>query len=152
MWGSPNATAHVEPLLEAYHAGALPPEEVARVERHLRACAACREQSDAIAVYQIIRSAPAPTVGPELRQRLYTRIAEAERADVRAARAASHARLRARFASNTDPAARSYVVLARGGWLSGAAAALIVALLVGMFWALPHIRQGGKRATHPTTP
>lgn len=152
MSGSPNATAHVEPLLEAYHAGALPPEEVARVERHLRACAACREQSEAIAVYQIIRSAPAPTVGPALRQRLYTRIAEAERADARAASAASHARLRARFASNTGPAARSHGVLARGGWLSGAAAALIVALLVGMFWALPHIRQGGKRATHPTTP
>lgn len=36
MSGSPSATTHVEPLLAAYHAGALSPAEAAQVAAHLR--------------------------------------------------------------------------------------------------------------------
>jgi hypothetical protein len=151
MSGSPSATAHVEPLLAAYHAGALPPDDVARVAAHLRGCAACRERSEQIAIDQIIRATPAPTVGPELRQRLYARIAEAEMAAAQQSRGSSRASLAARHASHAGERTHSHGV-SRGGWLSGAAAALLVSLLVSVFWALPHMRPVGKRGAHHTTP
>lgn len=143
MSGSPTAAAHVEPLLEAYHAGALPPEDAARVERHLRACAACREKSEALAIYQIIRSAPAPTVGPELRQRLYTRIASASEASEARGESSRAARLASREGRDVGrpSRARPRRLHLGGAWVSGAVAVLIVALLVSGFWALPHLRQ-----------
>ena len=138
MSGSPSATTHVEPLLAAYHAGALSPADAAQVEAHLRGCAACRERSEQVAIDQIICAAPAPTVGPELRQRLYARIAAASEASEMTSRAP----LRDARRVESRPLTRQHGPrVSRGGWLSGVAAALLVALLVGMFWALPHTRR-----------
>ncbi|HEX2348822.1 MAG TPA: zf-HC2 domain-containing protein, partial [Ktedonobacterales bacterium] len=148
MSGSPSATAHVEPLLAAHHAGALSPADAAQVERHLRGCAACRKRSEQIAIDQIIRAAPAPTVGPELRQRLYARIAavnsEASETDARAS-------LRDARRVESRPLIRSHGPrVAQRGWLSGVAAVLLVALLVGVFWTLPHIRRQAAPAATAT--
>ncbi|MDE3229899.1 MAG: zf-HC2 domain-containing protein [Chloroflexota bacterium] len=129
---------HIAPLLEAYHAGTLPTNEAATVERHLRACAACQEESDAIALYRLIRAAPAPTVGPELRERVYARIGAASMpAPTATAPSALRERQGQPLASPLDHARGAR----RGrGWLSGAAAVIIVALLASAFLALPHLR------------
>lgn len=143
MPGSPSTTAHVESLLAAYHAGALSSDDAAQVAAHLRGCATCRGRSEQVAIDQIICSAPAPTVGPELRQRLYARIAAASEAD---ASETPRATLRDARRVESRPLARPHGLrVAQRGWLSGVAAALLVALLVGMFWALPHLRQPLQR-------
>lgn len=140
-----SAQAHVGPLLEAFHAGTLPATEAALVERHLRDCAVCRQQSDAIALYQIIRAAPSPTVGPELRERVYARIAAAP-----APRAVGPFTLRERqgrpFAL---PPARPRRGHSERGLLSAAVAVIIVALLASVFWALPHLRGGVGHGSAP---
>ncbi|HET9110806.1 MAG TPA: zf-HC2 domain-containing protein [Ktedonobacterales bacterium] len=139
----PVDTAHVVPLLESYHAGALTPEEEADVSRHLRACAVCRGVSEDIALYQIIRAAPAPTVGPELRQRVYARIAAASAADsAMSTRTSGKVRQRERRADITS-LEHPRGAHARGGWLSGAAAVALVAVVVGVFLLLPYVRGRG---------
>ena len=131
-----SATAHIDDLLAAYHAGALPPAEMERVERHLRGCAACQAASQAVALDQLIRSAPAPTVGPELRQRVYARIAAATRAEsAHAPVHPLHDKRAARARTGT------HAPRPGAGWLEGAAALVVVALLASVFWALPRVRQ-----------
>lgn len=152
MSSSQPTTAHVAALLEAYHAGALDSAEAAQVERHLSACAACQEQSEQIALYQIIRAAPAPTVGPELRDGLYARIAAASapalehrRASLRHARRPLASRMAHPGGGHAAP-----------GWLSGAVALVVVALLASMFWALPRLSMrnlhGGASSIAPASP
>lgn len=143
---------HVGPLLEAFHAGTLRAMEAEQVARHLRACAACREQSDAIALYQLIRAAPAPTAGPELRERVYARIAAESAPDTRS-RAMGQAALRER---HDQPGA---VVPAHAradrpsrGWLSGAVAVVIVVLLASVFWALPRLKSGAGNSSATPAP
>ena len=143
------ATAHVDRLLDAFHAGMLPAAEVERVERHLRECAACREQSAQVGIYQIIRAAPAPTVGPELRQRVYARIAATSAPSSATARPSRRSALDdsrhtrdVRFASGA-PQPRS-----RLGWLGGAVAVVIVALIASVIWALPHGTRGTGTGKH----
>jgi hypothetical protein len=128
--------------LESYHAGALAPEETAEVNSHLSACALCRSASEEIALYRIIRAAPAPRVGPELRQRLNARIAAASHAGDpgQVARGALRDARRSE-ALRLDYPHRAH---ARGGWLSGAVAVLVVALLASVLWALPRVQQRGN--------
>jgi hypothetical protein len=76
-------------------------------------------------------------VGPELRQRLYARIAASETDASEPPRAT----LRNARSAEGHPLARAHGPRVATSWLSGVAAALLVALLVGMFWALPRLRQ-----------
>ncbi len=146
MPGNQPATAHVEALLEQYHAGTLSATDAAQVEHHLRGCGACHEQSEQIALYQIIRAAPALTVGPELRQSLYTRMAAARAADATRAATPERPRSRERRANiSLAPVGRTHGARRVGGLLSGAVALVVVALLVSVFWALP--RTGKQRQT-----
>lgn len=135
----PVDTAHVLPLLESYHAGALTPEAAEDVSRHLRACAVCRDASEDIALYRIIRVAPTPTVGPELRQRVYARIAANSATPAPIHRQALQ-RQRQRGSASLDNPRGTH---ARGGWLTGAVAVALVAVVVGVFSLLPYIRGRG---------
>ena len=140
----PVDTAHVVPLLESYHAGALAPEAAAEVRQHLSACALCRGAADEIALYQIIRAAPAPRVGPELRQRVYARIETACLPEGAAFAPPRDQPRRSERHSATllDHPRRSHAL---GGWLTGVAALALIALIVGVFWVAPHApRQRGR--------
>lgn len=141
MSSSQPATAHVVALLEAYHADALAPAEATLVEQHLRDCSACQQQSEQIALYQLIRTASAPTVGPELRDGLYARIA-AVSAPAQQEHGRTLQRTRRAFAAQLNhPGGERRAQ----GWLSGAAAVATVALLVSVFWALPYLNGRGVR-------
>ncbi len=143
----PNASSaeHVTTLLDAYHAGTLPQEQVAQIERHLAECRACRERSDELAVYQIIWSTPAPTVGPELRERVYGAIATESASHV-ATPATRHAPLRglsrerpALFTSASNVQSRM-----PNRWVSGAVALIVVSLIAGLLIAAPRAGRHGQ--------
>src|SRR5215472_1742401 len=61
--------ARIEPRLEAYRDDALSQRDAAAVREHLRAL----EQVD-----RLLLRVPAPMPGPDLRQQLYARIAQAQ--------------------------------------------------------------------------
>ena len=70
------AEEHVTHLIDAYALGALEPDEVDTVERHLATCAACRaeaERAKAVAA-QLLYVAPPATPSPDLRERTLARI------------------------------------------------------------------------------
>ena len=142
----------VTPLLEAFHDGTLPAASARAVADHLLDCAACHARLDALAeVYRLVRSAPVPAPGPELRQRLYARIAAAGERRAEPAQRAGRASLRLTSEDvmyDTEPHPVYPTTSARPPrkftrWLSAAAAVAIVALLAGVFVALPH---GGRHS------
>jgi len=67
---------HVDNLIDAYALGALEPDEVARVERHLETCDACRALLDAVRVVTSNLLLAVPQVAPPtaLRGRILSRI------------------------------------------------------------------------------
>ena len=68
------------PLLEAYYHHALNPQQAQSVAEHAAGCAACGAALERFAATdQLIAAAPTPAPGPELRQRLATRIASGAR-------------------------------------------------------------------------
>lgn len=79
---------HVDDLVDAYALGALEPDEVDAVERHLEECAACRALADeARRNAQLLLYAAPPAEPPaSLRGRLLARIAQ-EKADMATGRA-----------------------------------------------------------------
>lgn len=126
--------AAVTAQLSAYYDGLLPADEARVVASHLATCSLCSARLDALArADQLICMAPAPRVGPELRQTLYDRITaaghdQASLAPIRRIRISEmpinetgHLLSRA-TATRRSPRQVSI-------WLSGIAAALIVALL-----------------------
>ena len=78
--GPPEQCAAFTAQLDAYYDGLLPAEDAHAVASHVAGCARCAARLDALAAAdRLLRLAPAPRVGPELRQRLYGRIAAAQR-------------------------------------------------------------------------
>lgn len=141
----------VAPLLEAFHDGTLPAASARMVAEHVMGCASCRAALDELAeVYRLIRAAPVLVAPPELRQGLYARIATTdERRSVRSARSG---RAPLRFSEDvmydTEPRPTHVPALARAPrklnvWLSGLAAVAVVALIAGVFFALP---RNGRQA------
>lgn len=132
-------------LLEAFHDGTLPAASARAVAEHVLSCPACRAALDELEeVYRMIRAAPAPAAPPELRQRLYARIADAEADQQRSARSG---RVPMRFSEDvmydTEPHPTHVPAPARAPrklnvWLSSLAAVAVVALIAGVFFALPH--------------
>jgi anti-sigma-K factor RskA len=91
---------HVDGLVDAYALGALEPDEVAEVERHLEGCAACRELADEArrTADSLLYAPPLVAPPPRLRAQVLARIA-AERA------AASAAESTPRLETHTSAAA-----------------------------------------------
>ena len=67
---------HVDNLIDAYALGALEPDEVAQVERHLETCAACRALLDAVRAVtsDLLLAVPQAAPPPALRVRILSRI------------------------------------------------------------------------------
>lgn len=67
---------HVDNLIDAYALGALEPDEVARVERHLETCDACRALLDAVRAVtsDLLLAVPQAAPPPALRGRILSRI------------------------------------------------------------------------------
>lgn len=138
--------AQIEPLLEAFHDGALDSVHSRTVAEHLATCAHCAAHLERYAqVDALVRAAPAPRAGPELRRRLEQRITAAQR---RQRTMAPHAPMhnssekQMRPTDSMPPSATvmrsSHTPRRLNVWLSGLAAAVIVAMLAGVFLALAH--------------
>jgi anti-sigma-K factor RskA len=67
---------HVDNLIDAYALGALEPDEVAHVERHLETCDACRALLDAVRAVtsDLLLAVPQAAPPPALRGRILSRI------------------------------------------------------------------------------
>lgn len=67
---------HVDNLIDAYALGALEPDEVAQVERHLETCDACRALLDAVRAVtsDLLLAVPQVAPPPALRGRILSRI------------------------------------------------------------------------------
>ncbi len=67
---------HVDNFIDAYALGALEPDEVAWVERHLETCDACRALLDAVRVVtgELLLAVPQAAPPPALRGRILSRI------------------------------------------------------------------------------
>ncbi len=67
---------HVDNLIDAYALGALEPDEVAHVERHLETCDACRALLDAVRAVtsDLLLAVPQVAPPPALRGRILSRI------------------------------------------------------------------------------
>ena len=67
---------HVDNLIDAYALGALEPDEVAQVERHLETCDACRALLDAVRAVtsDLLLAVPQAAPPPALRGRILSRI------------------------------------------------------------------------------
>jgi len=139
----PEQCAVVAARLDAYHDGLLPAEDARTVVSHVASCAQCAARLDAVAAADsLIRSAPAPHVGPELRHRLYERIAMARYSippstPIRSIRI-SETTMSESGSRLSRAAATPRVPRRLNVWLSGVAAALVVALLAGVFLAQGH--------------
>lgn len=140
--------AHVGASLDAYHAGSLPTEQANAVKRHLLECPTCRRQSEDIALDQLVRAAPAPTVGPELRQRVFSAIVAERTAQSGAARQGLTI-TRERIAHPHSALTSAANVRSGGRWVSGLVAALIVALIAGVLVAAPRAGRQGQRHQTP---
>jgi anti-sigma-K factor RskA len=69
---------HVDNLIDAYSLGALEPDEVERVERHLETCDACRALLEAVRAVtnELLLAVPPVSPPPALRGRILSRIHE----------------------------------------------------------------------------
>jgi anti-sigma factor RsiW len=122
--------ARIEPRLEAYHDDALSERDTAAVREHLLDCERCSECLRALEqVDRLLRQAPAPMPGPDLRQQLYARIAQTQQPARRrigvagGATSAPRPRVAAAISSASQPPRLSSV-------FAGAVAALTVTALV----------------------
>ncbi|MEO7002990.1 MAG: anti-sigma factor [Ktedonobacterales bacterium] len=77
------AEEHVSHLIDAYALGALEPDEVDTVERHLATCAECRAEAERAktVVAHLLYIAPPATPSPDLRVRTLARIRALANAD-----------------------------------------------------------------------
>jgi anti-sigma factor RsiW len=156
----PEQCAVVAAQLDAYHDGLLPAEEKRAVASHVAGCSRCAARLEALAATdRLIRSTPAPRVGPELRQILSERIAMARQSQTPSAPIRS-IRISETTMNDTGSelpraAATHHSPRRLSIWLSGIAAALIVALLADVFLAQGHgpTRPGPTRGSGntPTT-
>ncbi|MGH2517299.1 MAG: zf-HC2 domain-containing protein [Ktedonobacterales bacterium] len=133
--GPPEQCAAVALQLAAFHDGMLPPDDVRVVASHVAACTRCAARLAALAeADQLIRAAPAPLAGPELRDRLYGRIAAARRAGQPHAPIYSNSEMMTMNDTESSLLAATRRSPRRlSVWVSSIAAALIVALLAGVF-------------------
>jgi len=153
------------PLLEAYYHHALEPEAARAVAEHAANCATCSAVLARFAATdRLIADAPMPAPGPELRQRLATRIAtaRAHRSDrspgfvssLPAERTAIVQVMNDRDTNNQREKRRQIPTRAGKGMqrtrvlLGTAAAALIVALLAGMLLTRMHAPLGQTNGNH----
>lgn len=138
------ACDRVRPLLETFHDGALSGADERFVREHVASCARCAARLRRFGeIDAVLRSVPAPRVGPELRTQLYARIAEAQQRRGIFARRGSqrtqeaHVRTGYRGGSLRPAAAGSAFGSGRPGlvvsWINGVAAIAVVALLVLLF-------------------
>lgn len=151
----------VRPLLETFHDGALRDADERFVRDHVASCARCTarlrhfDELDAV-----LRLAPTPRAGPELRTQLYARIAATQQrrsafdawGSWRKRMGKQHAR--ARRGSGPVPSARRGVFgIGRPGlvtsWINGVAAIAVVALLALLFNTLTGMP---NRASVPESP
>ncbi|MEO7001556.1 MAG: zf-HC2 domain-containing protein [Ktedonobacterales bacterium] len=167
-----DACAQIRPLLPAFHTERLDADRRDAVMQHIAGCADCAARLDALREedYAILRAASQPQPPANLRQSLFARIA-AEQANAQTSPTAlsltrqqkgsrpmrTHEPIEASAGAQETPTgprhphSRSRL----GVWMGAIAAALIVALLGGVFVTLarsPH--QGGivtthKEITHP---
>lgn len=129
------------PSLAAFAEGALPPEEAESVAAHVAGCGWCAARMAAYAeVDALVRQAPSPTPPPSLRAGLYARIAAAQASERHRpsevemiVRDIDTQDVPATAAPPTAQPRRGRAVRSAARWVSVAAAALIVALMAGLF-------------------
>ena len=138
------ACDRARPLLETFHDGALSGADERFVREHVASCARCaarlRRYNEIDAV---LRSVPAPRVGPELRTQLYRRIAATQqrrgifavmgswRKQEAPARTNYPGRSRRSYASDRASGIGRPSLVAN--WINGVAAIAVVALLALLF-------------------
>lgn len=155
----------IQPLLEPFHDGALGAADDRFVREHVASCAGCAarlrryDEIDAV-----LRYAPAPRVGPELRTRLYTRIAATQQrrgifgvqgmGRKQVGTQDAHERRSYWGAGRRSPAPRGVSASGRPGlitsWLNGVAAVAVVALLALLFNTLAGMPNRAGTPSQPT--
>lgn len=140
--------SRIQPLLEAFHDGALGELDHRLVREHVARCGRCAAQlSRYEEIDALLWSAPAPRVGPELRTQLYTRIGAAQqRHSIFAMFGAGRQQKMDEHTSDSWGSANRRVEARRGfggsgprlvaNWINGVAALAVVLLLVLLFHTL----------------
>jgi anti-sigma factor RsiW len=157
------ACTQVDPLLEAFHDGALDADWSQFVAQHISGCARCYARLQEYAqTDRLVREAPAPRADPSLRRMLYARIADAggvgaplgpwssdataDLEDLPTERLPAAGQRRLLFPGRIQP---GRPLRPPAAWLSGGAIAAVVLALVLIFVTLPraHSGAGSPRAT-----
>lgn len=166
----PEAVCHrIEPLLEAFHDGALSAADERLVREHVASCARCIARLRSYdEIDTVLRLAPAPRVGSELRTRLYTRIAATQQRrgilavfgsgsghkQVGGGEAMRRTRSYRRSGSRRAEARRAFGGGRPGlvtGWINGMAAIAVVLLLVLLFNTLTGMPYRAGTSGTPTS-
>lgn len=155
----------IQPLLETFHDGALGAADERFVREHVASCARCAarlRQYDEIDA--VLRYAPAPQVGSELRTRLYTRIAATQQrrslfgmqglGRKQTGAWGAHERASNWGAGTRSPAPRGASGIGGPGlitnWLNGVAAIAVVALLALLFNTLTGLPNRARTSSEST--